>query len=343
MIEFNQSPIAASIEVAYPPFPELVDNTMRGNYLQCPKRFEWAHIHQLAPMAPSIHLHAGGAFAAGIEVCKRTFYEQGKSAEESLRLGLEALIGFYGPVKAPETKTGDKSCDNVIRAFDSYFTQQYPLGRDLLRPHIAANGKAMLEFTFALPTEVEHPQTGDPILYGGRADAINDFGQSLMVSDEKTASQLGEQWARKWNLEAQFTGYVRAALQFGIPVAGVVVRGVGLLKTKITHQEALVYRSQWVVDRWWDQLQFEIQDMVDNWKKKRFRYAQHKDVCGAYGGCEFEMLCTSQEPARFVPIHFRKRVWDPMAKDNGEKLLERPELLEQVQEDTIYVPGLEPK
>ena len=42
-------------------------------------------------------------------------------------------------------------------------------------------------------------------------------------------SSLGEAWAKPWDLDSQFTGYVRAALEYGFPVAGVVIRGVGLL------------------------------------------------------------------------------------------------------------------
>jgi hypothetical protein len=41
-------------------------------------------------------------------------------------------------------------------------------------------------------------------------------------------SSLGEAWAKQWDLDSQFTGYVRAALEYGFPVAGVVIRGVGL-------------------------------------------------------------------------------------------------------------------
>lgn len=309
----------------------------------CPKKFYWAYIRKLAPIAPSIHLHAGGAFAAGLEAAKRAFYEQNMNEAESLRAGLVALINYYGPITLPPARTGDKSCENVIRAFDSYF-QRYPLGKDYLKPHIAANGKAMLEFTFAIPTEVIHPTSNHPILYGGRADEIGEMEaggtKQLMVADEKTTVSLGESWAKQWDLESQFTGYVRAALEFGIPVAGVVVRGVGLLKTKITHAEALVYRSQWVIDRWWKQLNKDIRRMVQCWETNEWDYALSKNACSAYGECSFKMLTESPDPESYVPIHYRPRTWDPMAKDHGERLLENPELIKEIVAPDLIIPGL---
>jgi hypothetical protein len=202
----------------------------------------------------------------------------------------------------------------------------------------------MLEFNFAVPTEVTHPQTGNPILYGGRADEIGEMQagseMQLMVGDEKTSTALGETWAQQWDLESQFTGYVMAALQYGYPVAGVVVRGVGLLKTKISHSEALVYRSQWVIDRWWQQLNRDIYRMVHCWNEDYWDLALSKNSCAAYGGCLFKMLTESQDPESYVAIHYRPRTWDPMAKDHGEKLLENPELTKEITAPDLVIPGL---
>lgn len=310
--------------VIEPHFPEVVDNTIRSEMVMCLKKVQWGHIFQRAPRAPSVHLHAGGAFASGIEAARKSFWQHEHSKAEAHRDGLEALINFYGDVEFPPTRTGDKGLDNVIKAFDSYFSQ-YPLDRDKIKPFRAANGQYMIEFKFAIPTEVKNPQTGDPILYGGRCDMIGVMDDAIWVTDEKTASQLGESWAGQWDLDSQFTGYVAAAKEYGYPVAGALVRGVGLLKTKITHQEAIVTRNQWHIDRWWHQLHRDLRRMVAAWEEGYWDYAISKNACAAYGGCAFKVLCESPEPERWLPVQFRKRVWNPLAKDFGENLLENPE------------------
>ena len=325
-----------------PDFPHQIDNTMRGDFISCPQKMFRSFVQNWAPMEPSIHLHAGGAFAAGLEAARRSFYEQGNDVSVALRDGLQALMTFYGPVEAPITRSGDKSLENVIRAFDSYF-QQYKLDRDVIVPHMI-NGKAMVEFGFSIPTEIKHPQTGDPILYCGRSDMIGVMSGALWVTDEKTASQLGESWASQWDLDSQFTGYIVAASLHGFPVAGALVRGVGLLKTKITHQEAHVHRSSWAIERWWQQLHRDIKRMIRCWEEGYWDYSISKSTCAAYGGCSFKILCSSPEPDGFLPIHFRQRIWNPLAKDSGENMLANAQA-KGSQDDApeLNIPGLEKK
>ena len=314
-----------------PHFPSLIDNTMRSDFIQCERKWMYSFGYQLAPSAPSVHLHAGGAFARGLEVARKCFYQDGKTEAESLTRGLEALMQFYGPVQFPPTRSGDKSLENVIRAFDSYMSR-YRLGLDPIKPYIGKDGKAMVEFGFAIPTEVMHPETGDPILYGGRSDMIGVMHGLLYVTDEKTTGSLGETWAAQWDLDSQFTGYVAAAREHGIPVAGAVVRGIGLLKTKITHAESIQQRSTWEIERWWFQLHRDLRRMVRAYNEGYWDMAISKGACASYGGCSFLMLCKSNNPEQWLN-QYRKRVWDPLAKDFGEKLLENPKLKEGPSED----------
>lgn len=317
-----------------PPFPSLVDNTMRSAFIGCPRKWMYEFLHQWAPSAPSVHLHAGGAFARGLEVARKSFWNEGKPVPEAMTRGLEALIEFYGDVEFPPTKNGDKSLENVIKAFDSYLTR-YRIDRDPIKPFKTASGH-MIEFNFSIPTEVRNPCTGDPILYGGRCDMIGVMNDILYVTDEKTATQLGEQWANNWDLDSQFTGYVAAARHYGYPVAGAVIRGIGLLKTKISHAEAIVQRNDWMIQRWWVQLHRDLRRMVAAYEEGYYDYALSKSECNAYGGCPFKLLCESPEPERWLN-QYRKRVWDPLAKDFGERILEHPEAKKNKFENDIAI------
>lgn len=325
-----------------PPFPELIDNTMRGSFVKCEKLFYWAHHRQLAGVAPSIHLHAGGAFAFGLEQARRAFFEAEAGVEESIRKGLEGIISFYGPIQLPPARNGDKSVENVIRAFDSYM-QKYPLDRDPIQAFKTKSGQYMIEFKFAIPTEIKHPVTGNPILYGGRSDMIGMLNGALFVTDEKTATSLGEQWAAQWDLESQFTGYIHAAKHYGYPVAGALIRGVGMLKTKITHAEAIVMRSDWEIERWWNQLHRNIKRMKERWEEGYWDYALSKDACQSFGGCTFKLLCQSPAPNDWIPVHYRHHVWDPMAKDLGEKLLENEVAMARLTAPELDIPDLFPQ
>lgn len=322
------------------PFPDYIDNTMRSAANKCLQLFKREHIDHLALKEPSVHLHAGGAFASGLEKGWRAMYEKGMGEDEARREALAEIIRFYGPVIFPPTRNGDKSLENVIRAFDSYMSHYGGFFGDAVKPFVTETGRAMVEFTFSLPTEVKHPTTGMPILYVGRADRIGIRDDAMFVTDEKTASQLGEQWANNWILDSQFTGYIAAAKSHGYPIAGALVRGVGLLKTKITHAEAIVHRSEWEIDRWWTQLQKDIRRIVRAWEEDEWSFALSKDACNAYGGCPMLMLCSSPNPEQYIPIHYRERHWSPLEKDMGEHLLDSPELMKSFAAPELDIPDL---
>lgn len=320
-------------------FPALIDNTMRSDFINCPQKMMRSFVQNWSPNTPSIHLHAGGSFAAGLEAARRSFYEQGQDESHARRDGLQRLMEFYGDVEAPITRSGDKSLENVIKAYDSYM-ERYRLGQDPIKPHMI-NGRAMVEFSFSIPTQVKHPQTGDPILYGGRADMIGEMGDALWVTDEKTASALGDQWADQWSLDSQFTGYIAAAQLYGYPVAGALIRGVGLLKTKITHSEVHLHRAPWQIERWWQQLHRDIQRMIRCWEEDYWDYAISKSQCAAYGGCPFKLLCESPDPESYIPIHYRQRTWNPLLKDSGENVKEQLKSKSgELQPDDLKIPGL---
>lgn len=308
------------------PFPALIDNTQRTTFVRCETKWANNFLSNLTSIKRSIHLFAGGAFASGLEATRRAFYEQGLNSTQAVAAGIEAIIAAYGDHEYEELPNADKSWENLVLALESYF-QQYPLETDWLAPFVMANGRAGIEFTFAIPTEINHPETGNPILYGGRFDMLARVRQDseafqqlpggdlkLFIDDEKTASALGQAWRDKWELESQFLGYIYAARAYGYPVLGAVVRGVGLLKTKISHEQVLLLPSDHMLLRWWDQLHLDLERMIQVWKSGRARYAL-ADACSMYGGCEFRLACLSPAPESWLKVGFVSKNWDPLAKN----------------------------
>jgi hypothetical protein len=294
-----------------PAFPELIDNTMREAYFVCPTKFWRSFACGLAPIQPSVHLHAGAAFARGLEVTRRAFFEQKLDARTSIGLGIKALLEFYGDFEPPHDS--NKTATRMAEALVSYF-QQYPLETDYLKPFITPNGQPAIEFTFAgeIPG-VQHPVTGNPLLYGGRFDMLAVKDGVLFVDDEKTTSQLGATWAGQWELSSQFTGYCWGAKQHGFPVAGAIIRGISILKNNFGHAQAITYRPQWQIDRWLEQLRRDALRMIESWKTDTWDYALGS-ACSMYGGCAFKLLCTSPNPADWIGTNYTHRIWDPMHK-----------------------------
>ena len=144
-------------------------------------------------------------------------------------------------------------------------------------------------------------------------DAILNYANDTFIFDEKTTSSLGSSWSKQWDLRSQFTGYVWGCKENGIRVAGVVVRGISILKTKYETQEAICYRAEWEVNRWYTELLDWIADAIRWWKADAFRY-NLDNSCSSYGGCGFTSVCKSQDEKPWLETYFVRKHWDPVTR-----------------------------
>lgn len=291
-------------------FPHTIDSTILSTWRACSQKGFRQYLEHWKPIAQSVHLVAGGAFASGIEAARNAFYVQGASADDAEAAGLSALIKHYGDFECPADSA--KSLERMCGALEFYF-YNYPLGADGAVPITLASGRRGIEFSFAEPLGINHPVTGDPILYTGRSDMIAERAGGIYVYDEKTTSSLGASWGRQWEMRSQFTGYEWAARRQGIKTAGSIVRGISILKTKYDTLEVPTYRTEYELDRWEDQLHRDIEKMIQCWREGYWDY-NLDGACNDYGGCPFTRICKSSDPENMLPVYFEQRVWDPLAR-----------------------------
>jgi hypothetical protein len=175
------------------------------------------------------------------------------------------------------------------------------------------SGQRAIEFSFAEPIDASHPETGDPLIYCGRMDQICEFAGGYFGFDDKTTSQLGASWPKQWDLRSQFTGYVWGAAKMGFHLNGFLVRGVSILKTKYDAMEAITYRPQWQVDRWYVQLLKDVAAMKRMWEADSWDF-NLDESCTAYGGCGFRQVCQVQDPQPWLESSFERREWMPLVR-----------------------------
>lgn len=298
-------------------FPIAVDNVMRTAWDACERKFLLAHIYNLRADEPSVHLVAGGAYAAGLEEARNEYFGKG-NRDKANYLGkalLAAIHEWHNRYSTEDTMPDSpKSLANVLMAILYYF-ETYPLETEWLTPLTKSDGSPAVEFTFALPTDVKHPETGMPILYAGRFDQFVDFKGEAALEDDKTASQLGNQWLISWSLDSQITGYVWAAKNSGYPMLKTaIIRGVSFLKTKFGHAQAIEYRTTYEVEQWHWTLEENLKDMTARFKQgpDAFRKSLGQ-ACKAYGGCPYVELCKRENWRDWIEPAFHVYVWDPLA------------------------------
>lgn len=300
-------------------FPTFVDSTMLAAYKSCPRRFFYEHCRHLKAKRKNVHFVAGGAYASGMEIARRAYFENGYPAEVATHLGFLALSTGYGDYDPPDTEA--KTWARTCAAYLSYF-QRWPLEEDHIRPHVY-HGRPMIEYTFSHPIpSTSHPTSGDPILLAGRCDQIvvwPSLSHKLFIYDDKTTKSFSLNWAREWHLRGQFTGYCWAAQENGIPVDGAIVRGTAIQKTQIKHLDAVTYRHDWEIQRWLQTTIGTVDRMCEDWvrftKYGVDAFLQDFDsACTSYGGCGFAEACDHLDPEPFIEMSFEQRVWNPLAQ-----------------------------
>lgn len=291
-------------------FPEVIDNTIRSSWAQCEKKTLFQHFDHWGS-AFSVHLLFGAAFASAIEAGRKAFYVGGLSMEDALVEALRAGMEEYGMHEEPATSV--KSRPRLYEAIVSYF-DHYNMDFDPVVPYVHG-GKPAIEFSFAIPLPINHPDTGMPLIYAGRCDLIGVFNGTIYIVDEKTASRLGPTWSKQFEHDSQFISYTWAAQQFDYPVSGALVRGVCMYKDRVEHVQIPYSYPKFLIDRWYKQLLEEIQDMLDAYKGKRsFQYAMHKGMSGC-SYCSYLNACTSEYPQKVLETQFVKRHWNPLTRE----------------------------
>lgn len=293
-----------------PPFPKVIDSSLIAAFRSCPRKAELDFFLHHKSREPSVHLHAGAAYAAGLEAAREAYYTHGKSADESVALGIGKLLEAYGTFECPEDSP--KSATRMAGALEFYFSR-YPLETDDATPIILPSGKRGIEFSFSEPIDATHPETGDPLLYCGRMDMVVNKSGMVLGEDDKTTSQLGASWPKQWDLRSQFTGYTWGALKGGIKLDGFLVRGVSILKSKYDTAEAITYRPLWQIDRWYAQLLRDVKRMIECWKSGYWDY-NLDHACAEYGGCQFRSACLAADPTNVLAAFFERRRWDPVTR-----------------------------
>lgn len=308
-------------------FPKTLDNTTVSAWAKCPRAAFYAHFMHLAPKAPSIHLHAGGAYATALETFRSAFYNVSSPThhdkDASLTIALRALFLAYGYDEERDAlwESSPKSAYRIAHALVRHF-EAFPPRTDSVQP-LSIDGEAAVEKSFSLELELNHPDTGLPILFHGRFDMLAEYENAVWVFDDKTCSQLGKTWTSQWDWRSQFTGYIYGARSFGFDIMGAIVRGACLRAKAIEFSQSISQRSAFQLEQWWEDLHHLVHEMISYYNmrrnderpqiEERSSFPQRgtfNEACSAYGGCSFQPLCSSANPQRWLS-QYKVRVWDP--------------------------------
>ena len=319
-------------------FPQTLDNTILSCASGCMREVFWAHMLHLKPKVPSIHLHAGKAYAAMLETFRQAYYDPDspthEDLDESIIPALRRFLTVYGydeeleasPGWIDSAKTPIRMLECFLQMLDEYGPKNNPV-----KPAII-DGKPAIELSFSIPLGINHPVHDDPILYHGRFDMIAEFREQYFVYDDKTCSQLGPKWPDQWEFRSQFTGYAVGAETYGVRIDGAIVLGHCIQKTQFKFAQPISYRKPYMKEQWWNDAHYMTHLVVESYKRakadeeelgtlatrKHFpATGMFNGQCEKYGGCAYRSLCSTEHPKRWLS-NYVIRVWDPTNPDKDD-------------------------
>jgi hypothetical protein len=305
--------------------PQNIDSTMLSCASSCLRKFYWEFVLGFRPAGgKSIDLHAGGCFASALENVYREVWTRGTPLELALARAHYMYLVQWGDFEIPEgKKKASKDKETVWRSVEEYF-KLWPPRTDHIQPYFKDNGEPTFEFTFAHPLDPAdgwplHPVSGEPFLYSGRIDALGMYRGRPVVRDEKTTKGIGFDWASKWDLRAQFMGYIWVLQRQGMKINMVSVRGIGILVQDTKLVEAIKTYDPHMIERWEVQAKRNLWRIVKAWNEGYFDY-NFGEACTQYGNCNFMTLCKSTDPTQWFSTYEVNR-WNPLAVnpvDSGE-------------------------
>lgn len=292
-----------------------IDSSMLSTFRSCRKKFYWNYVQKMKPAGQSIHLLAGGAFAAGLEHARLYQFRDHKDGPAHLddlcHAAMQGFIRAWNVDSEYEHET--KNFHNTFHALEAYLAE-YPPFTDPVQPLMKPDGSPATEFTFAIPLPVNNP-AGSPWMFVGRFDLLGYYGPLLVVQDEKTTSALGPYWLRQWDLRGQFLGYTWACRQLGYPVDHCIVRGIAIQKTQHQFASVPVNYTNVLIDRWYATLLDTLHEINHFFEINQWSY-NFGDACGSYGGCGYADLCKASDPELFLN-NYELNEWNPVTADQG--------------------------
>lgn len=301
--------------------PAIWDSTMIVTARSCPRKLLYSFINHIRGGDTSPPLHFGGAFAKGLEVYRKTYFESGGNTSHALQSGLEAIFVAWGDRPSQLLYRGKleekRTLDKCLHALRLYF-DWWPIETDRLQPHINnVTGKPTYEFSFAVPLEepiFPRQADGSPFILCGRADTLGTFENLPVIEDDKTTVAMGPKWADQWYTRHQFILYIWVLRKLGFKARHVVVRGICIRKEDIAFAETHpIHRQDYLLDKFEHELAWTLRQMQAYVDARQFP-RNFGDACFShFTQCQYWDVC-STKPAAELPFlrAMGRNQWDPL-------------------------------
>lgn len=313
-----------------PPFNSItLDNTKRGTFVTCPRKFYWHHQRGLVPKNGSTAIRYGATFHGALEGYYKVIKEKGWDAKD------EAVTqGAILAKKVWDTQNKDQDFFTDYRTFEAcmesflQFLVHFQMDQSLLK---VIDTEQVFELELFIDPDKDWWYSKyeygllPPIIFTGRIDKVVNLSGMNWAVEYKTTGQPMDTQVSRLNKLAQLKGYTWAAdnlPKYDFQIAGALVTVHRLYSGKLKDGG---YGKLSIDFRRVPQI-FTPADIV-NWKHSFYytaaqihdclikdEWPQQDDQCYQYGQCTYARLC-DQNKIDLTEVNtdgFIYKPWDVM-------------------------------
>jgi len=297
-------------------FPLIISNTDMNLISTCPLKWFRVRAQHLTRPRFNIDLSAGGEFAKGLEVTRKLYFDEGCSKSDSVEIGKQTirdgLNELIAKAEQEDLYVSDKqllkSPERMAVALGQYF-KKFSLDDGTYIPAKREDGSFAFEHTFTTELPILHPELNVPLIFKGKLDLIQKFGERFSGVDDKTTSRIQENLGTMLMSNGQFLGYAWLARKHGIKLTDFRVRKVSIQVNEIKiPDEYIIPMTDYVIKTWEEAFLHKIKNLVEQYKsylayltykntdsrESMFFIPDYGNGCNAYNKpCQFITSCTN--------------------------------------------------
>lgn len=311
-------------------FPVNFSSSMIDDTYKCEMSFfrQYCQRLTLGNEHRSSDLIAGGHFAKGCEIVRKSYYSKGLSIDDSIELGYNHIL------EAEDTGCDIKSNVRLALTLRRHFIR-HPLDSDLT-PIKLSNGEYAIEYGFTIDLGIPHPEIeGQNICYKGKLDGLYEQtfrGNRIrtIVVDEKTSKSVYYLKGTKivdlvkeeelYRTSHQFVSYHWAARLLGVKPETTIVYKVPILKEHAPSFALEVPINDFMIEMWYTALVRKIKELIFKYLELKHgkEYAYHyftpalnQYTCNSFGKpCFFTAGCRSSDGEQILKSMYKQMIWD---------------------------------
>jgi len=306
----------------------LIDNSALELIQTCPSKYSYAELFKRVAATGEPALDFGTVIHKALEYRYTTCHDKPVSIDQqSVQANLIDELFKDVPVDEEEHRNANFACEIIRRYNLKYQAEPFNVLVD-------TSGKVICEIPFAIPLyEATYKGAKLPVIFKGRIDLPVQWGDKLIVTDNKTSSMFfgPQRFLDEQRCSNQFRGYCWAFEKAtGKVVDGYAVNGIPTKNPPAKPRQGIDnWWSEWLVrditylalyPQWREEWVESTVTLVDYilWLYERGSFpmlGKFTRACENYGGCQYKDVCAQPEDKRMETLGgflYKDNDWSPL-------------------------------